>query len=306
MSPGAAPDIDGRWWPAPAKLNLFLHITGRRADGLHELQTLFQLLDWGDEVWLRCTDEPAILRLDADYAVAAEDDLVVRAAHALQSETACDRGVQIRVRKNVPMGAGLGGGSSDAATVLRVLNRLWACGLDEAELAGIGLGLGADVPVFLAGRTALATGIGEQLVPVELGRRHYLLVMPDLKVSTASIFADPGLKRDSETLSPAAAVSGGGRNDCQDVALRRHPELVRLMDSLTEYGPPRMTGTGSALFVPMPSEAAAREAVQALEMGSASDFKCRYNVRAVGGLDHSPLHRALGDFPATASDRDGT
>lgn len=285
MGPEAASSRHARWWPAPAKLNLFLHITGRRSDGMHELQTLFQILDWGDEVFVQPTEDPEILRRRADYDIPAEDDIAIRAARRLQSETGVSRGAVIEIRKNVPIGAGLGGGSSDAATVLTVLNAAWQCGLSVDALAGMALELGADVPLFLRGRSALATGVGEELQPVELGPRHYLLVMPELPVSTAEIFADPALKRDSAPITLEQALAGDGRNDCQAVVVARYPELSELLDRLAKYGTPRMSGTGSVLFVPMPS---ARESAAAAE-----DLKCRYNVRAVGGLDRSPLLKAL-------------
>ncbi len=301
MTPEPGAGCVGRWWPSPAKLNLFLHVTGRRADGLHTLQTLFQILDWGDSVRLRITDDGQISRRDVDYGVAEDQDLVVHAARALQSATDTNLGAEIEVRKEIPLGAGLGGGSSNAATVLLALNRLWGCGLDLNALATIGLGLGADVPVFVRGQTAMATGVGDVLVPAELGQQHYLLVMPDIRVSTAEVYSDPALRRDSKPISIDAAIAGKGRNDCQPVACARYPELTELMYFLAAYGSPRMSGTGSALFLPMASRAAAERAGKAVRGGSASELKCRYNVRAVGGLDQSPLHRALGKAPAEAS-----
>ncbi len=169
-------------WPAPAKLNLFLHVTGQRPDGYHELQTLFQLLDWGDEVSIEPLDEPRIKRPRALYAVQEADDLAVRAALLLQAETSCRQGARIEVKKRIPAGAGLGGGSSDAATVLVVLNRLWGCGLDVDELASIGIRLGADVPVFVRGHSAFASGLGDELQSVDLGDRYYLLVFPGFSI----------------------------------------------------------------------------------------------------------------------------
>ena len=195
---------DGRTatvWPAPAKLNLFLHVTGRRSDGYHELQTLFQLLDWGDEVRIEVLNEPRISRPSASYPVAEADDLAVRAALLLQAETSSRKGARIEVTKRIPAGAGLGGGSSDAATVMLVLNRLWGCGLDEDALASISLQLGADLPVFIRGRSALGTGVGDELEPVELGERHYLLVFPEFPISTRAVFMDPDLPRNSPGLT---------------------------------------------------------------------------------------------------------
>lgn len=272
-------------WPAPAKLNLFLHVTGRRSDGYHELQTLFQLLDWGDEVRIEVLSRPRICRPRASYPVAERNDLAVRAARLLQAETAESQGARIEVIKRVPAGTGLGGGSSDAATVLLALNRLWGCGLDMDSLASIGLQLGADLPVFIRGHSALASGIGEELHPVELGQRHYLLVFPELSVSTQSIFQDPELPRNSPRLELAQALSGSGRNDCEQVVTRLFPAFAELLGELRKLGDARMTGTGSAVFIEMPDEKTAKSA--------AEQIKCRYNVRAVRGVDRSPLHDLL-------------
>ena len=278
-------DFEGCAWPAPAKLNLFLHVTGRCADGYHTLQTLFQLLDWGDEVWIEPNAGPDIRRRASDYDVPESDDLAVRAARRLQSATGCGQGADIAVTKRIPMGAGLGGGSSDAATVLVVLNRLWGCGLETSELAGLGRSLGADIPVFVHGHTAMAEGIGDRLEPVSLGERHYVIVFPGLSIPTGAIFSDPGLKRDSERIALADALSGTARNDCEAVVRERYPEMARILDSLRQWGEPSMTGTGSAIFLRAESMKQANDTAQAL--------KNLYNVRAVSGVDQSPLHRKL-------------
>jgi len=272
-------------WPAPAKLNLFLHVTGRRKDGYHDLQTLFQFLDWGDEVCIEVLNRPQISRPHASYAVAETDDLVVRAASLLQAETSGRQGARIEVIKRIPAGSGLGGGSSDAATVLLVLNKLWECNLEENELASIGLGLGADLPVFIRGRTALGTGVGDELLPVELGARHYLLVMPEFPISTRDVFKDPDLPRNSAKLSIEQALQGIGRNDCETVVIKRYPAFASILEELRELGDARMTGTGSAIFIAMSDEKSAKSA--------AEQIKCRYNVRAVRGVDKSPLHELL-------------
>ena len=272
-------------WPAPAKLNLFLHVTGRRADGYHEIQTLFQLLDWGDEITIRVTEDGTIGREAADYPVAEADDLVVRAACALQRASGCSRGAVIGVHKRVPLGSGLGGGSSDAATVLLVLNRLWSCGLDLAALAGLGGRLGADVPVFVGGRTAMATGTGDRLEPVELGKRHYVLVFPGLSIATGAVFADPELPRHTPPITLAEALAGQGRNDCELVVRKRYPEMAAALETLGRWGRPVMTGTGSGIFLAMDSEQQA--------MSAAREMKSLYNVRAVNGVDRSPLHEML-------------
>jgi len=272
-------------WPAPAKLNLFLHVIGRRQDGYHELQTLFQLLDWGDEVRIEVLDQPQISRPRASYPVAEADDLAVRAALLLQAETAGRQGARIEVIKRIPAGAGLGGGSSDAATVLLVLNRLWGCGIHVDELALIGLKLGADVPVFVRGRSALGTGVGDELCPVKLGARHYLLCVPQFQISTPAVFMDSDLPRKSALLSLEQALAGMGRNDCEIVVKKRFPAFADILRELQELGDARMTGTGSAIFIRMPDEKTAKSA--------AEQIKCRYNVRAVRGVDKSPLQELL-------------
>jgi 4-diphosphocytidyl-2-C-methyl-D-erythritol kinase len=278
-------DSPGNFWPAPAKLNLFLHVTGQRPDGYHELQTLFQLLDWGDELSIEPLDEPGISRPRASYAVKEADDLAVRAALVLQAETSCKQGARIEVNKRIPAGAGLGGGSSDAATVLVVLNRLWGCGLKIDELVSIGIGLGADVPVFIRGYSALASGVGDVLEPVELGEQNYLLVFPGFSVSTAEVFSDAALPRNSSRISLSEALAGTGRNDCEVVIKERFPVFNQMLKELGKWGPARMTGTGSTIFISMPDEISANSAAQ--------EIKCRYNVRAVRGLDRSPLHELL-------------
>jgi 4-diphosphocytidyl-2-C-methyl-D-erythritol kinase len=272
-------------WPAPAKLNLFLHVTGQRPDGYHELQTLFQLLDWGDEVSIEPLDEPGISRPRASYAVQEADDLVVRAGQLLQAETSCRLGARIEVKKRIPAGSGLGGGSSDAATVLVVLNRLWGCGLDIDELASIGVRLGADVPVFVRGHSALASGLGDELQPVDLGDRYYLLVFPGFSISTGDVFMHPDLPRKSSKISLEEALAGAGRNDCEVVVNKQFPHLKQMLNDLEQWGVTRMTGTGSTLFISMPDEKTAKSTAQAI--------KCRYNVRAVRGVDRSPLHELL-------------
>lgn len=272
-------------WPAPAKINLFLHVTGRRSDGYHELQTLFQLLDWGDQVGIRISGGAAITRGGADYPVPADEDLAVRAARLLQAETGCRRGAEIRVRKKIPLGSGMGGGSSDAATVLLVLNRLWACGLGLPQLARLGVRLGADVPVFVHGRSAMATGIGDQLRPVSLGARYYVLVFPGVAIGTREVFSDSGLSRDTECISLAEALAGDGHNDCEAVVRKRYPAIAGMLERLQQWGQPRLTGTGSGIFLPMDSE---KEAI-----GAAHEMKTLYNVRAVSGVDRSPLHDRL-------------
>jgi 4-diphosphocytidyl-2-C-methyl-D-erythritol kinase len=275
-------------WPAPAKINLFLHVLGRRQDGFHDIQTLFQLLDWGDDVQIRPLSEPLISRLPVTYNVSESDDLVVRAARLLQTETGCRRGAQIGVKKRIPPGSGMGGGSSNAATALLVLNRLWGCGLDLNDLASLGASLGADVPVFIHGCSAMAEGIGERLEPVSLGSRYYVLVFPAFSVSTRVVFSDPMLARDSKPVSLSDALAGECRNDCEAVVRKRFPELGRMLEALQEWGHPLMTGTGSGIFIPMRDKKSAKSAAKAM--------KTLYNVRAVRGVDRSPVHEKLDGY----------
>ena len=234
--------------PAPAKLNLFLHITGRRADGYHLLQTLFIFLDFGDEIRLNVRQDGQIQRLAGADDVPAEADLVVKAARLLQQTTGCTFGADITVTKRIPMGGGLGGGSSDAATVLVGLNHLWQCGLDEDTLAALGLRLGADVPVFVRGRAAWAEGIGEQLTPVDLPLAWYVVVHPRVHVPTAELFSDSGLTRDCSEITLAAFLDGQGTNVFQPVVEGRYPEVNQAIDWLSQYAKTQLTGSGSCLF----------------------------------------------------------
>ncbi len=268
-------------WPAPAKINLFLRITGRRDDGYHDLQTLFQILDWGDELQFSVNDNGRISRHCNISGIPEHEDICVLAAKKLQCHAGISQGVHIDLVKRIPMGSGLGGGSSDAATTLLALNRLWSCGLSGQQLADLGLELGADVPVFVLGRSAYAEGRGEQLHAVSLGQPFYVLVFPRLAISTTEVFRHPELKRNSRRLDWSEFKNTRMRNDCLDVVLRLYPELENLVNDLQEYGEPRMSGTGSTFFLQFDSKKAAIKA--------ASNLKCRYNVRVVGGVDVSPL-----------------
>ena len=243
------PGGSGEFWPAPAKLNLFLQITGRRADGYHELQTVFQFLDVGDRLWFDVVDD-GIIGLEGGLVdVPPEQDLIVRAAHSLACHTGCGKGVRVRVDKRLPAGGGLGGGSSDAATTLVALNVLWDLGLGVDELAGLGLQLGADVPVFVRGFAAWAEGVGEQLTPMmDLPEPWYLVLNPAVNVSTAGVFSDPRLTRNAPPLKIPAFVSGAGVNHLQEVVVRRYPEVGNILKWLEKYQPARMTGSGSCVF----------------------------------------------------------
>ena len=270
-----------RSWPAPAKLNLFLQITGRRPDGYHDLQTLFQILDWGDELRFVVNDSGYISRTSHIEGVPEADDICIRAAHLLKTRARAKQGVQIEMLKRIPMGAGLGGGSSDAATVLCALNQLWGCGFTRKQLAELGLELGADVPVFVNGYSALAEGRGEKLQAVSLGQRNYVLVFPGLNISTASVFHHPLLKRDSIPVDLSSISLRSGRNDCEAVALLMYPELKTVMHDLSAWGQPQMSGTGSTFFLTFSDKKTA--------MRAAGELECRYNVRPVSGVDRSDL-----------------
>jgi 4-diphosphocytidyl-2-C-methyl-D-erythritol kinase len=252
------PDTHTITWPAPAKLNLFLHITGRRADGYHLLQTVFQLLDFGDSLQFRITQDGVISR---DYelpGVSEEVDLVMRAARRLQAHCNVKRGVSIHLEKRLPAGGGLGGGSSDAATTLVALNRLWQCGLSPQELAELGLRLGADVPVFVHGHTAWAEGVGEYLEPVELPERWFVVLAPAVNVSTPKVFSDPQLIRDCPPITIRDFLTGRGQNVCEPVVRARYPEVAAALEALSRFAPARLTGTGACVFAAFESEAVAR------------------------------------------------
>ncbi|HEV7613794.1 MAG TPA: 4-(cytidine 5'-diphospho)-2-C-methyl-D-erythritol kinase [Steroidobacteraceae bacterium] len=240
-------------WPAPAKLNLFLHILGRRPDGYHELQTCFQFVDLCDEITLEVREDGRIRRVTEISDVAEDADLCVRAARALQTAAACPLGADIGVLKRIPMGGGLGGGSSDAATCLVALNHLWRLHWPIDDLAALGLKLGADVPVFIRGRAAWAEGIGERLTPLypplAPPETNYLILKPNINVSTAQVFQDAELTRNSAPITIHGFLASGGRNDCLGVVRRRYPEVARALDWLSGYGSARLTGTGSCVFL---------------------------------------------------------
>ena len=276
-------------WPAPAKLNLFLHVTGRRADGYHELQTLFQLIDLCDTVSVSVTDDGRIVRPAGPPGVDPDSDLTVRAAKALQAATGCRTGASIRIAKRIPMGGGLGGGSSDAATVLLALNHLWNCRLSVDELARLGLPLGADVPVFVRGSSAWAEGVGEQLVPVELPERWYVVIHPGVAVPTKDVFQSPELTRNTPVITIRAFFGPGGssgsRNDCEPVVRARYPEVADALSWLGNFAPARLTGTGSCIF------AAFGSAIEAERVAARAPDRWRAFVAR--GLNVSPVHALL-------------
>lgn len=268
-------------WPAPAKLNLFLHVVGRRPDGYHLLQTAFQFIDLRDELrfWRRAPG--SIERVGAVPEVPQEQDLTLEAARRLAGRLGVNPGVGIELRKRIPLQGGLGGGSSDAATVLVALNELWGGGLSSGQLAELGLELGADVPVFVLGQAAWAEGVGERLTPLDLPEPVYLLVRPDAAVRTADVFRDPELTRDTPVIRIRDFLTAGGHNDCEAVVRRRFPAVAEALDWLERFAPARLTGTGSCVFAAMPDEQAARAAL--------ADLPERWTGYVVRGLNRSPL-----------------
>lgn len=268
-------------WPAPAKLNLMLRVVGRRADGYHELQTVFQFIDRCDWLWFDVRTDGQIRRLNPLAGVPEDDDLTVRAARALQQATGCRLGADIHCEKHLPLGGGLGGGSSDAATTLVALNALWGTGLDEDALAALGLALGADVPVFVRGRAAWGEGVGERLEPVELPEPWYLVLVPPCSVSTRAVFQHPELTRDSKPITLWDFLEGDARNDCLPVVRRQYPEVDAALQWLSAWGEGRLTGTGACVFAAFEDrESALRALAQA--PGEFRGFVAK-------GLNRSPL-----------------
>ena len=280
-------------WPAPAKLNLFLHIVGRREDGYHLLQTAFQLLDWGDTVRLRLRDDGAIRRVDPLPGVAGEADLAVRAALALRTATGCGQGIDIAIDKRIPLGGGLGGGSSDAATTLVALNALWETGLDPDALARIGLSLGADVPVFVRGRSAWAEGVGERLTPIDLPERWYVVVDPGISVPTAALFAAPELTRAAPQLTIPRFLSGERTGNVFELVVRaRFPAVAKALDWLGNFGEARMSGSGGCVFVAVETRATAAKIAENCPPGMRGHVAC--------GVSESPLLATLAEWSKQA------
>ncbi|MBQ4854330.1 4-(cytidine 5'-diphospho)-2-C-methyl-D-erythritol kinase [Rhodanobacter sp. B2A1Ga4] len=288
MSRSLSPPAPDEWtvWPAPAKLNLFLRITGRRPDGYHELQTVFRLLDWGDEVRLRVRDDGLVRRTREVPGVPESTDLVVRAARLLQERTGTPLGADIEVDKRIPLGGGLGGGSSDAATVLVALNQQWRLGLDEDALAELGRQLGADVPVFVRGRSAWAEGVGEQLTPLALPPRHYVVLDPHEPVPTAALFQAPELTRNAPRATISSFASGETtENAFAPVVRARHPRVAAAQDWLGGFGQARLSGSGGCVFLELRS----------LERAQAVARQCpaAFTAHVASGVDMSPLHEAV-------------
>jgi 4-diphosphocytidyl-2-C-methyl-D-erythritol kinase len=272
-------------YPAPAKLNLFLHVLGRRDDGYHRLQSVFRFIDLCDWIGIEARADGRILRVGDNAGIPEEQDLALRATHLLKAHSGSGMGAAIGVEKHIPLGGGLGGGSSNAATVLCVLNRLWNLGMETAELAQIGLRLGADVPVFVHGRNAWAEGVGEVLTPIEIPPSWYVLIHPGVSVSTKAIFAAPELTRSTKPLKIQAFSVGpsGDRfhNDLEPVVRSKFPQVARAMDWLKAHGDARMSGSGACVFAAFPSEAEARSVAQRIPP--------EWRGFAVQGLDCHPL-----------------
>lgn len=271
--------------PAPAKLNLMLHITGRREDGYHNLQTVFQLLDRGDQLSFTARNDSAITLSPAIAGVPFEDNLIVRAAKLLQQHSNCSAGADIQLDKKLPMGGGIGGGSSNAATTLVGLNHLWHCGLSVDALAELGRQLGADVPVFVRGHSAWAEGVGEHLQPLEIPEKWFLVLTPDCHVSTAEIFCHKRLTRDTPIIKVAAFFEGDSQNDCQPLVRKLYPEVDFALDWLNQYGTSRMTGTGASVFAAFDSEASAQAVLEKIP-NELSGFVAK-------GVNISPLQQQL-------------
>lgn len=269
-------------YPAPAKLNLFLHVVGRRADGFHLLQTVFRFLDVGDSLEIATRADGDIRLLSPLPDVPVESDLCWRAARVLKSHAGCRLGADIRLIKRLPMGGGLGGGSSDAATVLLVLNRLWGLHLPRMELQALALGLGADVPVFVFGRSAFAEGVGEILTPWAPAPASYVVLTPPTHVSTPTIFAHPGLTRNTPPVTIAALSEGYGQNDLEPVACALNPVVANYLGWLKTRGDARMTGSGACVFAGF-SDRAMAEKVFAERPGRMSGF-------VADGVDQHPLY----------------
>lgn len=270
---------------APAKVNLFLHITGKRSDGYHNLQTLFQLLDYGDQLDFTTRNDGKIyLKCDVE-GLAADTNLVVKAAKVLKTASGCSLGADIVLLKKLPMGGGIGGGSSDAATTLVGLNHLWKTGLTVEELACMGAQLGADVPVFVRAETAWAEGVGDRLQVIELPPKWFVVLAPSCHISTAEIFAHKDLTRDSSPITVADFLEHGGRNDCQELVRTLYPDVDKTITWLSQFGSAQLTGTGACVFAAFDTEEAA-SAVLAKRPDAMHGFVAK-------GINQSPIHSLL-------------
>jgi 4-diphosphocytidyl-2-C-methyl-D-erythritol kinase len=275
-----------KWWPSPAKINLFLHICGRQKNGYHELQTLFQLLDYGDQIGIELNDSSHISLVDRIDGVNTEENLIFRAAQLLLNyRPRPTLGANIYVRKQIPMGGGLGGGSSNAATVLVALNHMWNCQLSQTTLLALGKSLGADVPVFINGHSAFAQGIGEKFTETHISSAYYLVATPAQHISTQAIFSHPDLPRNSRKIDINEYEFASTQNDCEKLVCKLQPEVANLLNRLLHYAPSRMTGTGSSVFAVFATFESAKNVLQHLPDG-VSAFIAK-------GIDVSPLHVKL-------------
>lgn len=276
-------------WPAPAKVNLFLHVVGRRPDGYHLLQTAFQFLDYGDEIEFHVTDDSRLTRASAPENIPSEVDLTLRAARALQAASGSSRGVEIRLAKRLPLGGGLGGGSSDAATTLIALNKLWGAGLSVDALAALGLGLGADVPVFIRGHAAWAEGVGEELTPIDVPEPWYLVAVPPVHVGTAEIFGEFSRIRGLTPYTPPRTIrdllEGRLGNELERLVRRRYPAVEHAFQWLAPHGAPRMTGSGGCVFIEVADPDMGHRILGALPPGFGG-FVAR-------GMNRHPLRRYI-------------
>jgi 4-diphosphocytidyl-2-C-methyl-D-erythritol kinase len=272
-------------WLSPAKLNLFLHINNRRQDGYHELQSLFQMLNYGDEMQFDITQDGVINLTPQLSGVANEDNLIIKAARLLQQKAGTTLGANILLNKNLPMGGGIGGGSSNAATTLLALNHLWQTNLSIKQLAELGLSLGADVPIFVHGRTAFAEGVGEKITAVDLPNRYYLVAVPDEHVSTGAVFQHPNLPRSTPKIRWEDYKFEKTHNDCQELVCELYPNIAKTLQWLLEYAPSRLTGTGACVFSVFEHEKEALFAFKNLPEGL-NGFVCK-------GVNQSAVHRHL-------------
>lgn len=276
---------------SPAKLNLMLHITGQRDDGYHQLQTLFQLLDYGDTLHYQTRNDNELRLNPAIEDIAPEDNLIIRAARLLQQQSTSTLGADIKLEKVLPMGGGIGGGSSNAATTLLALNHLWKLGLSIDQLADLGLQLGADIPVFVRGHSAFAEGVGEQLQAIDIPESWYFVAKPDCKVSTAEIFSHKQLTRNTSPITIAAVLKQGGHNDCEAVVRQCYPAVdsalnwLNSLSQTTAINPARLTGTGACVFAQCPDRKSAEQILHQLPKGL-QGFIAK-------GVNTSPTHQAL-------------
>ncbi|MDP2574166.1 4-(cytidine 5'-diphospho)-2-C-methyl-D-erythritol kinase [Vibrio penaeicida] len=280
-------------WPSPAKLNLFLYITGQRANGYHELQTLFQFIDYGDELGIKANATGNVTLSPEITGVALEDNLIWKAARALQQKTGCPLGAHIELKKILPMGGGIGGGSSNAATTLVALNYLWQTNLSDNELAEIGLALGADVPVFVRGHAAFAEGVGEEIYSAEPEEKVYLVVRPNVSIATADIFSHPQLTRNTPKRDLATLLDTEYENDCEKIVRILYPEVDKQLSWLLQYAPSRLTGTGSCIFGEFSSKSEANSVL--------SQLSDDVHAFVAAGVNLSPLKERLAEYKSADS-----